>query len=149
MNTLEKSVLEQHFPKIKHGSSGRYKQDDKIKVLNFMKEHSNVVQIRSIAEYSKISSGTLVSWRKKFGKYVGISTKNYSTNHNNDTTDNPMAARKTKENNTDRRLKAQVSLSILRALEKGGEFTLDDMTFRVDNLYLNIYEKIPVQPETT
>jgi hypothetical protein len=40
-----------------------------------MKENPRV-QLDSIAAFSGISMGSLVSWRKKYGDYLGIKTKN-------------------------------------------------------------------------
>jgi len=74
MDNIENSILKKNFTAIKPGSGGRYNQDDIITVIKFMVDHPSV-HIRSIAEYSGISLGTLVHWRKKFGKYYGIKVK--------------------------------------------------------------------------
>src|SRR5882724_4469171 len=78
MNNLDKRILESGFPNVKPVNGKRYHKDDILKVLNFMKDNPKV-QLSSIAEFSGISQGTLVSWRKKYGSYLGIKTKNYDS----------------------------------------------------------------------
>src|SRR5712691_3802200 len=78
MNSLDKRILESGFPSVRPVNGKRYDKDDIHKVLNFMKDNPRV-QHGSIAEFSGISQGTLVSWRKKYGGYLGIKTKNYDS----------------------------------------------------------------------
>ena len=143
MNNLDKRILESGFPDVKPIAGKRYHKDDILKVLNFMKENPKV-QLGSIAEFSGISQGTLVSWRKKYGIYVGIKTKNYDS-HDMDmrseisTRDDHLTGETEQKNAL-----IKVPLSMIQELQKlhrsGSEarMTVNNTAFIVDDQYLYV-----------
>ena len=144
MNKLDKEVLEKNFPKIKPEANGRYHRDSILNVLTFMKDHPNI-QIKTIEEFSHISLGTLVSWRKKFGKYLGIQTKVYADRGDIKTAQTIAVEAKDEEKIGFRPI-SPIPLSLIHKLEEmhdGGliaEFTINEIVFKVDdhNLYVQI-----------
>ena len=147
MNKLDLSVLKAHFPSINKPSNKRYTKDDIMKVLNFMKDHPNV-QVTIISEYSKISLGTLVAWRKKYGKYCGIKVKGYTSNIEDQIDFNSSGADKEAANeNNSGNFKVKIPLSMIQELrklhDKGSavEMVLNNLIYKVDNLNLYIYQK--------
>ena len=143
MNTLERNILDKHFTPVNASANGRYNKDDILKVLNFMKDNPNV-QINTIAEYATISLGTLVSWRKKYGGYLGIKTKKYD-NSAIKTLINPTGTENSPETKNAENIEAvRISLSMiqeLRRLYEGGdkaEMSVNETLFKVDNQYLYV-----------
>lgn len=149
MNKLDKDVLEKNFPTITAGDNRRYDRDDILKVLSFMKNHPNV-QIKSIEEYSNISLGTLVSWRKKFGKYLDIKTKQYPDQGITKTEQAIVHGEKNKEGKVVFRPISKISLSLIQELKKmhdnglTAEFTINEVIFKVDDQYLYVLEKASI-----
>ena len=143
MNNLDKRILESGFPNVKPVNGKRYHKDDILKVLNFMKDNPKV-QLSSIAEFSGISQGTLVSWRKKYGSYLGIKTKNY------DSLDIDVVSEiSTRDDNLtmetgqkDARIKIPLSMiQELRKLHQSGSearMTVNNTAFIVDEQYLYV-----------
>ena len=149
MNMLDKNVLEKNFPKVTAGDNHRYHRDDILKVLTFMKDHPNI-QIKTIEEFSKISLGTLVSWRKKFGKYLDIKTKQYPDQGNTKTAQATIREVEKKEGEVGFRPISKISLSLIQELMKmhdnglTAEFTINDVVFKVDAQYLYVLEKTSI-----
>lgn len=148
MNKLEKDVLEKHFPKLTSGENHRYNRDDILNVLTFMREHPHI-QLKTIEEFSHVSMGALVSWRKKYGQYVGIKTKVYANQPGLDAIEKPLTDANINNNQKNGGLKpvSRISLALIRELEKAqndnalAEFTVDGIIFRVQDGYLHVLEK--------
>jgi hypothetical protein len=143
MNKLDKRILESGFPDVKSVTGKRYDKDDILKVLNFMKE-SPKVQLASIAEFSGISQGTLVSWRKKYGSYLGIRIKNYDSPDMDilseiSTRDDHLTGETEQKNAL-----IKIPLSMIQELQKlhrsGSEarMTVNNTAFTVDEQYLYV-----------
>jgi hypothetical protein len=149
MNKLDKDVLDKNFPKVTAGGNHRYDRDDILKVLTFMKDHPNV-QIKTIEEYSDISLGTLVSWRKKFGQYLDIKTKQYPNQGITKTVQAIVHEVKNEEGEIGFRPISQISLSFIQELknmhDKGltAEVTVNEVIFKVDDQYLYVLEKTSI-----
>ena len=143
MNNLDRRILESGFPDVKAVNGKRYDKDDILKVLNFMKENPKV-QLGSIAEFSGIAQGTLVSWRKKYGSYVGIIIKNYDSPSIDMRSE--ISARDDylteKTGQTNALIKIPISMiQELRKLQQSGaeaRMTVNNAAFRVDEQYLYI-----------
>lgn len=151
MNNLDKDVLQKHFPKVTPGDNRRYQRDDILKVLTFMKDHP-YIQIKAIEEFSNISLGTLVSWRKKFGKYLDIKTKNYSDSGSiKDFEPASTEVKVNAERKFDLKTISQIPLSLIQELKKmhdngsTAEITINEIVFRVDDQQLYVLEKYAVQ----
>jgi hypothetical protein len=146
MNNLDKAVLEKSFPKVTTGDNRRYDRDDILKVLTFMKNNPNV-HIKTIEEFSNISLGTLVSWRKKFGKQLDIRVKNYTEKSEITAAENNVPEVKLGEVKADLRPITQIPLSLIQELQKmyeGGltaEITINSIVFRVEDRQLYVLEK--------
>ena len=143
VNILERNILEKHFPTVEAGGNRRYSKDDIYKVLSFMKNNPGV-QMRTIEEYSKISLGTLVSWRKKYGDYLGIKIKQYS----NDGISEPSIQTKNNadpQSATSENTKSlQIPLTMIQELSKlfkdgsRAEFSLNNTRVTVDDQFLYV-----------
>jgi hypothetical protein len=147
MNKLDKEVLEKHFPKVTPRDNRRYLRDDILKVLTFMKDHP-YIQIKTIEEYSNISLGTLVSWRKKFGKYLDIKIKDYSGQSNIKAAQ--AISTEVKDRNQGKsgfRVVSQIPLSLIMELKKmhdngkTAEVNINEIVFKVDDQQLYVLEK--------
>ena len=149
MNKMDKDVLVKHFPKIIAGDKGRYHRDDILKVLTFMKDHPSV-QIKTIAEFSHISLGTLVSWRKKFGQYLDIKTKQYPNQGITKTAQAIVQEVRNEEGKVGFRPISQISLPLIQELKKmhdnglTAETTVNEVVFKVDDQYLYVLEKTSI-----
>lgn len=148
MDRIDEKVLKEKFPKIEPipGKKHRYNRDDILSVLEFMKAHPTVKLI-NIEEYSGVSLGTLVSWRKKFGEYVGIKTKSYA-NHGDLIPEQSIAPRVNVDaGNSDLRPISQISLSLIQELKRmhdrgsAAEISVNDTVYRVDDQHLYILGK--------
>lgn len=151
MDNIEKTILKKHFPEVKPGSNRRYNKDDIMKVLEFMKVHTGV-HIKSIAEYSNIALGTLVHWRKTYGKYVGIKVKGANSDFSYEDT-YPVPESQTQDNAEStvsiglgsKRLLIPIELiDQLQKLKKSGinsEFIIDSYLIGIEHSFLYITEK--------
>lgn len=145
MKKLDKNLLDKSFPSVKAGNTGRYDRDDILKVLEFMRDNPSV-QIKSIEEYSNISLGTLVSWRKKYGKTLGIRIKNYDGSPE-DTSIRAPIDEKHIENQQIGNYELKIPLSLIQELRKindsgaVAEVAFGQKAVRVDDQYIYIYEK--------
>ena len=150
MNKLDKEVMVKNFPKVEVGKNGRYHRDDILKVLTFMKDHPNI-QIKAIEEFSKISLGTLVSWRKKFGKYLGIQIKIYTDHGDIKTAQTTAFEAKEGKEKIGLIPISQISLSLIQELKKmhdegsTAEFTINEIVFKVDDHHLYVLKKTNIK----
>lgn len=151
MDMIEKSILEKHFSEVKPESNGRYNRDNIMTVLGFMKNHSSV-HIRSIAEYSSISLGTLVHWRKKYGKYIGIRVKgakdepSYEDTYHaieSETLDKADRANSTSLDSKRLRIPIELIEQLQKLNNRGinSEFTIDAYSISIEHSFLCISTK--------
>lgn len=146
MDMIDKGVLDKHFPEIKKDNKTRYDKDEILKVLQFMKEHP-AVKLSNIVEYSGVSLGALVSWRKKYGGYIGIKTKDYSKHSDITMSRNTIPKGNSNDKEVGITAESKISLSLIKALqdmyESGSvaEIAIDNTIYKVDNQNLYILEK--------